>query len=109
MQLLVERAHFGPQARHLFAELLRAHVVLARPDLAHVLEAELVGSLVGELDHALVHRAHRRRDRVPAAPRFEQEIPVTLAREDRAEVLERETLRGFFLSETLELRRAVLP
>ena len=60
VQRPVERRDLRPQPFDLGGEGVGGHVVVRAPHRAEVLEAHLARSLVGELDEALVLRAHRR-------------------------------------------------
>src|SRR5262245_3768181 len=108
MELFVERPNELPQPVGLALEVGVAHVVAALPDFRHVAEAELARSLVSERHELAVHRAHRRRDRVPATPGLEQELVVALLAENAIDVVDRETVAFRILALAEELRRTVL-
>ncbi len=82
VQLVIERLHLPPQPLGLLLEGLGRHVVAGAPERAQVLEADLLGALVGELHQALVERAHRLRDGVPAHPGLEQLVVVAALGDD---------------------------
>ena len=74
VEFVVEGLELGPGALELGGELGGGHVVAGTPEVAGVLEAELGGALVGEVDEAGVLVAHGGRDGVPARSSRSEEL-----------------------------------
>ena len=91
MQRQVERLQLAPQAIELLRKRVGRHVVLRSPHRAGVREPQLARALVRELDEPGVALLHRRADRVPSFPRFEQPCRVPVLRQDLGDLFDVET------------------
>ena len=103
VELVVERLHVVPEALDVGLEVGGRHVVAGAPERADVVEADLPRALVRELDVPRELVLHRRGDRMPAAPRFDELVEVAALAEDVREVVEAQARGG------LGRRRALVP
>ena len=88
VELVVERLELGPGLFELGGKLVGRHVVAGAPEVAGVFEAELFGTLVGEVDEARVLIAHWGRDGVPALPVAEELFGVARLGHEGVELLD---------------------
>ena len=79
VQLFVQRLHLFPQAVAFSGQFHRAHVITTAPHFTGIGEAQFAGTLVDQFGEALVIRAHRLGDGVPAFPGLQLLVVVAAA------------------------------
>ncbi len=92
VQREIQRPHLLPEPVHLFRELIGRHVVFAAPHRAGVGEAQLLCADIRQLGKPRVVALHRRSDRVPPVPDFEETLRIPGRGHDFGDLLDVQAL-----------------